>query len=619
MSNSYVFISHSSKDDAFVKELRAALEDQGLSVWADSRNLRGGAKLTPEIEEAITGARQVLVVISPQTVNSPWVRREIKRALDVEQQRGGEGYKVIPLLLPGIEFSALSFWFDDEPVGARAGIEVGELGEALPGILAALGARSPDGARSIQESPPRLVAELKLRLKDARFEQIAEGVRRVTATAQLSYDPADASRSAAESGEFKFTAPRGQIEAEDLRWYLESYYLWPVGVFIERARRIEAQLPLWGRDLYEAATADKSAQKLLADWHQADEGIERRFSIIVDGRTPEAVGKEEAASDEAASALLSLPWELLHDGRSYLFHGKHPVRVRRCLAKERSEPPHPTSLPIRILLVSPRPEDKSAAYTDHRASALPLVGAFESLGSLVDLKVLTPPTFPALQAALREASGAGKPFHVVHFDGHSVYDREHGLSALCFEGPQDAEKLEGRRSELVYASKPQDKPASDKKYLADLVREHHIPLVFLGAGRGATTEEIPAASVAAALLEEGVASVVAMSHGVLTETARRFFEAFYKELAQGQRVGTAMLAAQRALHDDTWRGKVMGAGDLFLQDWSVPVLYQIEQDPQLITKLPPRAVRQLQAEERRLSFGYLPGAPPHGFHGRSRE
>jgi hypothetical protein len=78
--------------------------------------------------------------------------------------------------------------------------------------------------------------------------------------------------------------------------------------------------------------------------------------------------------------------------------------------------------------------------------------------------------------------------------------------------------------------------------------------------------------VATKLLEEGVTSVVAMSHSVLVETARRFVQAFYATLAEGARVGQAMLAGQQALYDDPYRGKIMGAGDLHLRDWFVPVL-----------------------------------------------
>jgi TIR domain len=49
---SYIFISHASKDDEFVKELHLALEAYQLPVWVDSHKLRGGAKLAPEINEA---------------------------------------------------------------------------------------------------------------------------------------------------------------------------------------------------------------------------------------------------------------------------------------------------------------------------------------------------------------------------------------------------------------------------------------------------------------------------------------------------------------------------------------------------------------------------------------
>jgi hypothetical protein len=110
-----------------------------------------------------------------------------------------------------------------------------------------------------------------------------------------------------------------------------------------------------------------------------------------------------------------------------------------------------------------------------------------------------------------------------------------------------------------------------------------------------------------------------MSHSVLVETARRFVQAFYEALAEGARIGQAMLAGQQALYGDPYRGKIMGAGDLHLRDWFVPVLYQEEHDPQLITALLPQAVRQLQAQQRRLSLGALPEPPPHHFQGRSRE
>jgi hypothetical protein len=288
-------------------------------------------------------------------------------------------------LLPGIEPSALALWFDEEPLGIPVKLRTGGASEAMPQILAALGEQLPDDVQSAREPPARPVAELKLKLKGASLEDVADGKSCVSATAQLIYDPADPGSPIAESKEFNFTAPLGPIEADDLRWYLEEYYRWPTTFFAERAKRIEVQLPLWGQGLYDAATGPQSARDLLADWQHSADGTERRFSIFVDSRLPEGSSEaEQAAANEAASALLALPWELMHDGGGFLFQGKNPVRVRRCLPKQRAEKAVVSTLPIRILLVSPRPEDKRAGYIDHRVSARPLVDAIGSLGDLAD-------------------------------------------------------------------------------------------------------------------------------------------------------------------------------------------------------------------------------------------
>ncbi|MCG3157100.1 MAG: hypothetical protein DKINENOH_03731 [bacterium] len=604
----HIFISHATKDDPFVKELRVALESLNLPVWVDSRNLRGGDKLAVEINSAIEKARQVIVVLSPNTVNSPWVRKEISRALAIEKARQAQGFRVIPLLLPGIEPAALTLWFEEEPLGIKVQLTVGGIAEALPQILAALGEKLPEDYQPTKKIDAAPVEELVLKLVDPKIE-LHDGKQRATATATLVYEPADKASRAVESKRYTFSAPLGPIEAEDLRWYLESYYLWPTGVFQQRAERIEAQLPQWGRDLYHAALRDPIAAEALQAWRKKADGAQRRFSVLVDSDPPAGADDDtRKATLAAASNVLSLPWELLHDGAGYLFRGKNAVAVRRRLPNRAAQEVRPTSLPIRILLVSPRPEDKTTGYIDHRVSAKPLVEAVAALGDLAALTVLSPPTLAALRDELKRASEANQPYDVVHFDGHGVYDREHGLGALCFEDPQDADKLHHRGMQLVHASD-----------LAADLRDYRIPVVFLEACQSATVEADPTASVAAKLLECGVAAVVAMSHSVLVETARRFVEAFYRQLAAGSRVAEAMLAGQNALEGDKWRGKVMGAGELHLHDWFVPVLYQEEQDPQLVTSLPAEAVQRLQERRQKLRFGNLPETPRHKFHGRSRQ
>jgi len=372
---------------------------------------------------------------------------------------------------------------------------------------------------------------------------------------------------------------------------------------------VENQLPQWGKALYDAVLNDDSVRHVPAAWEGAKTDGTRRFTVFVDSKLVKgARKKKQAEANEAATLLLGLPWELLHDDSGYLFQGASPVQVRRRLPNRRSLESMVSEPPIRILLVSPRPEDDRAGYIDHRVSALPLVTALESLGDLAELTVLSPPTFPALEDQLKQAQESGTPFHVVHFDGHGVFRKDLGLGGLCFEEPEDKEKLEKRRSKII-----------DAQELAAVIRDFRIPLFFLEACETAKAEEDPTASVAAALLDQGVASVVAMSHSVLVETARRFVESFYRELAGGSLVGEAMLAGQRSLKSDSFRLRIFGAGRLEMQDWFVPVLYQEKEDLQLLSRVPDRDIKAIDRQALENRFGALPETPEHHFIGRSRE
>ncbi|PWQ93393.1 CHAT domain-containing protein [Leucothrix arctica] len=603
----HVFLSHASQDDGFVRLLRKKLEDHRINVWADSRNLRGGDKLSPEIETAIRTASNFLVVISPNTINSDWVFDEIKIAEQVEKEN--PDYRAIPLMLPGIKPAALKRYFSEEPAGEIIETEVGKLDEQLPHIMAALGHRAPDHdlpkADEVENKP---MAELLLELSEPCLTTDNNGAEKLSARAELTYIPHDISKEReVKSRPFRFTAPIGKKEQEEISWYLEQYLLWPVGSFRNRAEKTESQLAEWGQALFTTALGQDVCQQPLTAWQQARNEVERRFSVQVDASTLEHGQEAILKANEAASRLQSLPWELLHDD-SYLSDGANPVRIRRRLPNYKQQVPSLTDLPIRILLLSPRPEEKGIGYIDHRASALPLVEAVEKLGDLVQLKILSPPTLAALEKELQSARDAKMPYHVLHFDGHGIYDKQHGLGALCFENPNDANKLEGRQNELVHADK-----------LAKLLKDFSIPLVFLEACQTAQSEENPNASVAASLLEEGITSVVAMSHSVLVETAKRFVTKFYQALAKGQRVGAAMLAGQKELMRNTYRLPIQGAGDFHLQDWFVPILYQEQHDLQLFAWIPSEAAQKMQKQQRQTRLGRLPEPPEHSFIGRSRD
>ncbi|WP_204138029.1 tetratricopeptide repeat protein [Halomicronema sp. CCY15110] len=577
----------------------------------DSRELAGGDALTDTIKAAIRAAQHFLVVISPNTFNSKWVPKETQFALAVAQARD-DGYKVIPVLLPGVDPAGMvAMLFPDDPLYIL--VEEGPTGltEAMPKIAAALGLQLPNDWRSGEPVQVAPVEELLLALKNPQIVE-SGGIRRATAMAELTYIPADTASRQIASRQYHFTAPLGPVELEEIRWYIEKYYQWPTGVFKQRATGTEAQLPQWGQALYQAATLAESAREPLAAWRRTSGS--RRFSIQVDGEPPEGTPDDAAAQfREAANDLLTLPWEILHDGDGYLSQGAHGVRVRRRLPNRQPTNTLKADLPIRVLLISPRPEvdgdGDPVGYIDHRISARALVQAVDELGEdLVKVDLLSPPTLPAMKAALQQARAANDPYEIVHFDGHGVYDRRVGLGALCFEDPRHSDKLGPRLLKLIHAPE-----------LAAELQHYGVPLIFLEACQTAQATADPMASVAARLLEGGVGSVVAMSHSVLVETARRFVEHFYRTLAAGQRVGDAMLAGQEALYDAPYRFKIMGAGELTLQDWFVPVLYQDAADPPLFTVTVGAEAARLAQTRREQQLGKLPAPPEHRFVGRSRQ
>ena len=140
---SKLFISHSSQDDGFVRELRAALADHGQAGWIDSRELRGGDPLWMEIQRAIEAASAFAVVVSTDSLQSKWVGSELRHALKLREARGKDKFPVIPLSLNGTKLGVLEEFFGEEPVYIPVTSDAGGVEAAMNAILVALGKRDP--------------------------------------------------------------------------------------------------------------------------------------------------------------------------------------------------------------------------------------------------------------------------------------------------------------------------------------------------------------------------------------------------------------------------------------------------------------------------------------------
>ena len=193
-------------------------------------------------------------------------------------------------------------------------------------------------------------------------------------------------------------------EQEDIRWYLEDY-LQHAGVAEAVAvEQIEGQMKARGEELYEKVlAANRNTQSL---W----------FSIrndLADLRVEITTGVAEAAS---------IPWELMRDPEM-----ESPVSLRvKAFVRAQSKPniAFVPALPagdgrIRLLYVACRPS--GSRDVELRAVANRLLQDLGSERARFDIKALRPPTFERLQKELGDAKAAGRPYHIVHFDGHGIY------------------------------------------------------------------------------------------------------------------------------------------------------------------------------------------------------
>ena len=96
-----IFLSHNHKDKSFVRRLAADLTAEGVKVWLDEAEIKVGDSLIRKISSGVYEMDYLGVVLSPDSVTSPWVQEELEQALHIQIS---ESYvKVLPILLRDCE------------------------------------------------------------------------------------------------------------------------------------------------------------------------------------------------------------------------------------------------------------------------------------------------------------------------------------------------------------------------------------------------------------------------------------------------------------------------------------------------------------------------------------
>lgn len=87
-----VFVSHAIYDKWVATALCEKLEAVGVATFRDDRDIEGGGDIAESIRESISQCSEVLVLISPESVERQWVVLEIGMAFMAKK-------RIVPILL----------------------------------------------------------------------------------------------------------------------------------------------------------------------------------------------------------------------------------------------------------------------------------------------------------------------------------------------------------------------------------------------------------------------------------------------------------------------------------------------------------------------------------------
>src|SRR5580704_6782451 len=88
-----VFISHATADKWLAKTLCEKIEEAGASTFRDDRDIDGGDDIPDRIRAEIKRSRELIVLLTPNSINRPWVLLEVGAAWGCRKSM-----RIIPIL-----------------------------------------------------------------------------------------------------------------------------------------------------------------------------------------------------------------------------------------------------------------------------------------------------------------------------------------------------------------------------------------------------------------------------------------------------------------------------------------------------------------------------------------
>ena len=92
VSKHQVFVSHATADKWVARTLCEKIESVGATAFRDDRDIKGGDVIPSAIFEQLEASREFVVLMTPASVNRPWVLIEVGAACRCR------GLRIVPIL-----------------------------------------------------------------------------------------------------------------------------------------------------------------------------------------------------------------------------------------------------------------------------------------------------------------------------------------------------------------------------------------------------------------------------------------------------------------------------------------------------------------------------------------
>jgi hypothetical protein len=145
-----IFISYSRRDQEFVTRLASDLNAHVAGVWFDQSTIQAGQKWHAEIMEGIQDCKAFILVLSPDAVESRYVREEVHKALEL-------GKTIFPVVYRPAQWTGEfeSLVRDIQTLDLRSGSYTDEFQKLVDGLIEA-GAGKASEERPFLRQPTKI-------------------------------------------------------------------------------------------------------------------------------------------------------------------------------------------------------------------------------------------------------------------------------------------------------------------------------------------------------------------------------------------------------------------------------------------------------------------------------